>query len=85
MAELLTLGIFVAGLFISLGFGVPLLAALFFGLVVFFTYGLWKKSSFRQLLIMAWTGILTAFFLYLLPICTLITELVRYRKMPAST
>jgi hypothetical protein len=69
MAELLTLGIFVAGLFISLGFGVPLLAALLFGLVVFFTYGLWKKYSFRQLL----------------PVCTLITELVRYRKMPAST
>jgi NhaC family Na+:H+ antiporter len=31
------------------------------------------------------SGIVMAFFLYLLPVCTLITELVRYRKMPAST
>ena len=59
MAELLTLGIFVAGLFLSLGFGVPLLVALLFGLAVFFTYGLWKKYSFRQLLHMAFTGIKT--------------------------
>lgn len=59
MAELLTLGIFVAGLFLSLGFGVPLLVALLFGLVVFFTYGLCKKHRFRQLLHMAFTGIKT--------------------------
>jgi len=59
MAELLTLGIFVAGLFLSLGFGVPLLVALLFGLAIFFTYGLWKKYSFRQLLVMALTGIRT--------------------------
>lgn len=59
MAELLTIGLFVAGLFLSLGLGIPLLVALLFGLVVFFTYGLCKKHSFRQLLSMALSGIKT--------------------------
>ena len=37
----------------------PLVVALLFGLVVFFTYGLCKKHSLRQLLLMALTGIKT--------------------------
>ena len=59
MTEFFTLGFFIVGLFFSLIFGVPLVAALLFGLGVFFAYGLYKKHSFRQLLLMALNGIKT--------------------------
>ncbi|MDO5132607.1 MAG: Na+/H+ antiporter NhaC family protein [Eubacteriales bacterium] len=57
MMELFTLGLFCAGLLISLLLRLPVLCALGAGLALFWLYGLRKGFSFRELLQMSLEGI----------------------------
>ena len=59
MLEAATLGLFIVGLLICVSSGLSIFYALFFGLALFFSYGLIRKHSFRQMLGMTFEGIKT--------------------------
>ena len=59
MLETAILGLFIVGLLSCVGFGLSIFYALFFGLALFFAYGLIKKHSFLQIFKMSLTGIKT--------------------------
>ncbi|MFB0920760.1 MAG: Na+/H+ antiporter NhaC family protein [Oscillospiraceae bacterium] len=59
MLETLILGLFIAGLISCVGFGLSIFYALFFGLDLFWAYGLIKKHSAREMLGMTFSGIKT--------------------------
>lgn len=58
--ELLLLGIFAAVLLLCVFTGVTIIYAMILGLVLFFTYGLIKKKTWKQMLIFSWQGVKTA-------------------------
>lgn len=60
MSERLTLGLFVLALILCLVTGLPILAALAAGLVIFMLYGRTKGFSWKELLHMAVMGVFTA-------------------------
>lgn len=60
MAERVSLLLFLAGLLVCIVTGFSILYALAFGLICFFTYGLTKKHTVKQMLSMIWSGISTA-------------------------
>lgn len=60
MAERISLSLFLAGLLVCIFTGLSILYALTFGLISFFVYGLWKKHTIKEMLLMMWSGILTA-------------------------
>lgn len=59
MPEIISFGLFTAGLVISLITDISVIWPLLFGLAVFFSYGLYKKHSFASLLSMSWSGVKT--------------------------
>lgn len=59
MLETVILGLFIAGLLSCVGLDLSIFYALFFGLALFFTYGILKKYSFKQMLKMSFKGIKT--------------------------
>lgn len=61
MIEILTLGIFALALIICLSFDITVIAALLIGFLCFFSYGLYKGFSVKQLLLMAGKGQKTGF------------------------
>lgn len=58
--ELLLLGIFAAVLLVCVFTGISIIYAMILGLVLFFTYGLIKKKTWKQMLIFSWQGVKTA-------------------------
>lgn len=67
--ENLILGTFCLILFVCIFTGLPLLGALFLGLLLFFGYGLYRGHSFQAVAKMAWQGVLsvrTIFLVFLL-------------------
>ena len=58
--ELLLLGIFATVLLACVCTGFSIIYAMLFGLVMFFSYGLIKKKTWKQMLIFSWQGIKTA-------------------------
>lgn len=59
MLETVVLGLFILGLLTCVGFGFSIFYALFFGLALFFAFGLIKKHGFLQMLKMSFAGIKT--------------------------
>lgn len=59
MLETVILGLFIAGLISCVGFGLSIFYALFFGLALFWAYGLIKKHLFSDMLKMTFTGMKT--------------------------
>lgn len=59
MLETVILGFFIVGLLTCVGFGFSIFYALFFGLALFFAFGIIKKHSFMQMLKMSFEGIKT--------------------------
>ena len=59
MLETVILGLFIVGLITCVGFDLSIFYALFFGLALFFAYGLIRKYSFKQMLKMSLKGIKT--------------------------
>ncbi|PKM72911.1 MAG: sodium:proton antiporter [Firmicutes bacterium HGW-Firmicutes-16] len=59
MLETVILGLFIAGLISCVGLGLSIFYALFFGLALFFAYGLIKKHRFTEMLGMTFSGIKT--------------------------
>lgn len=57
--EAVTLGLFIVGLLLCIGFNLSIFYALFLGLILFFAYGLYKKHSFFQMLKMTFEGMKT--------------------------
>lgn len=55
--ELLLLGIFAAVLLVCVFTGISIIYAMILGLVLFFTYGLIKKKTWKQMLIFSWQGV----------------------------
>lgn len=53
------LGLFIVGLITCVGLNLSIFYALFFGLALFFAYGLTKKHSFMQMLKMSYSGMKT--------------------------
>lgn len=58
--ELLLLGIFAAVLLLCVFTGFSIIYAMLLGLVMFFSYGLIKKKTWKQMLIFSWQGVKTA-------------------------
>lgn len=58
--ELLLLGIFAAVLLACVFTGFSVIYAMLLGLVIFFSYGLIKKNTWKQMLFFSWQGIKTA-------------------------
>lgn len=58
--ELLLLGIFAAVLLVCVFTGISIIYAMILGLVLFFTYGLIKKKTWKQMLIFSWQGVKAA-------------------------
>ena len=58
--EIIILSVFVAMLLVSLLLDLPLLLALFCGLLLFWGYGLWKKLSVKELFLLSFSGVKTA-------------------------
>ncbi|NCB74588.1 MAG: sodium:proton antiporter [Clostridia bacterium] len=59
MAETIILGLFIAGLISCVSFNLSIFYALLFGLALFFSYGLFKKHSFKEMVKMSLEGIKT--------------------------
>ncbi|NCC67517.1 MAG: sodium:proton antiporter [Clostridia bacterium] len=59
MPEIISFGLFTAGLVISLVADISVIWPLLFGLAVFFGYGLYKKHNFASLVKMSWSGVKT--------------------------
>ena len=57
--EAVTLGLFIFGLLLCIGFNLSIFYALFLGLILFFTYGLIKKHSFLEMSKMTFEGMKT--------------------------
>lgn len=58
--ELLLLGIFAAFLLLCVFTGASIIYAMLLGLVLFFSYGLRKKKTWKQMLAFSWQGVKTA-------------------------
>lgn len=58
--ELLLLGIFAAVLLVCVFTGISIIYCYDPGTVLFFTYGLIKKKTWKQMLIFSWQGVKTA-------------------------
>ena len=58
--ELLLLGIFAAALVACVAAGVSIIYAMLLGLAIFFSYGLIKKKTWKQMLLFSWQGMKTA-------------------------
>lgn len=59
MLETVILGLFIAGLISCVGFGLSIFYALFFGLALFWAYGLLKKHRVSKMFTMTFSGIKT--------------------------
>ncbi|MDS0526717.1 Na+/H+ antiporter NhaC family protein [Clostridium sp. SHJSY1] len=59
MLETIILFMFIIGLLICLGFNLPLLYALLFGFIIFFSYGLSKKNTVKHMIQISFKGIKT--------------------------
>ncbi len=59
MVELMVIALFAISLFLCVGLNISVLAALVFGFVLFFAYGLYKKHSAREMAAFAVSGIKT--------------------------
>lgn len=59
MLETIILFMFIIGLLICLGFNLPLLYALLFGFIIFFSYGLSKNHTVRHMIKISFRGIKT--------------------------
>jgi len=59
MLEIAALGFFIVGLLVCIGLNLSIFYALFFGLGVFFIYGLHRKHTFKAMLKMSFEGIKT--------------------------
>ena len=59
MVEISVLTLFAISLVICIGFDISILAALVFGFVLFFGYGLYRKHTVRQMAVMAFSGVKT--------------------------
>ncbi len=59
MLEIAALGLFITGLLLCIGLNLSIFYALFFGLGVFFIYGLHKKLGFKEMLKMSLEGVKT--------------------------
>lgn len=59
MLEIAALGLFIAGLLLCIGLNLSIFYALFFGLGVFFVYGLYQKHGFTEMLKMSVKGVKT--------------------------